>query len=288
MDVRPRQASQGPWFKADAKAEGQSKANAPWAFSRGEHFRSFAAIELFASLVSLMVFTKNEKGGERGLLHQTGLTDNSGNTSALSRLMSSKFPLVVIMTEMAAQLQAKEAELDLHWIPRNQNEKADGLTNDEYGPFDQTRRIHVEVSQLSFLVLLEMVRVADDLYERVKKIRAETRVVGRNTTMGPEASKTVERARALDQKKKKLLSDGLRQRRGSGGGVVNGRLRKGSLVAGTVRLGQALEGEPLNKRHKRESLATSAAVLHKSWHQRGGLAEVGSGGGARREEMKAA
>ena len=144
MDVRPRQPSQGPWFRAVAKAEGQSVAiggwecrggttatkarrfattldrgNAPWAFSRGEPFRSIAAIELFASLVSLMVFTKNEKGGERGVLHLTDLTDNSGNTSALSRIMSSKFPLVVIMTEMAAQPQAKEAELDLHWIPRN-------------------------------------------------------------------------------------------------------------------------------------------------------------------------
>ena len=54
------------------------------------------------------------------------------------------------MTEMAAQLQAMEAELDLH-------EEADGLISGEYGPFDQTRRIHVEVSHLSFLVLLEMV-----------------------------------------------------------------------------------------------------------------------------------
>ena len=39
----------------------------------------------------------------------------------------------------------------------------------------------MEVSHLSFLVLPEMVRVADDLYERVKKMRAETRAVGRNT-----------------------------------------------------------------------------------------------------------
>ena len=111
-------AAKARWF-----ATTLDRANAPWAFSRGEPFRSIAAIELFASLVSLMVFTKNEKGGERGVLLLTDLTDNSGNTSALSRLMSSKFPLVVIMTEMAAQLQAKEAELDLHWIPRNQNEE---------------------------------------------------------------------------------------------------------------------------------------------------------------------
>ena len=41
---------------------------------------------------------------------------------------------------MASELnteQPKEAELDLHWIPRT-----DGLTNGEYCPFNQTRRIH--------------------------------------------------------------------------------------------------------------------------------------------------
>ena len=62
----------------------------------------------------------------------------------------------------------------------------------------------------------------------------------------------------------------------------------GSLVSGTVGLGKALEGEPLNERLWRESLATSTAVLQTSWHQRWGLTEVGSGGGARREEMKVA
>ena len=111
------------WFRADAKAEGQSVAIgaweclggtnppkrdcspplltkiAPWAPSRGESFRSIAAIELFASFASLTVFTKNEKDCERCVLHVTGLTDNSGNTSALSRFMSPMFLLVVIMTE---------------------------------------------------------------------------------------------------------------------------------------------------------------------------------------------
>ena len=46
------------------------------------------------------------------------------------------------------------------------------------------------VSQLSFLVLLEMVRVADDLHERVKKIRAESMAVERNTpTTGLEEAR---------------------------------------------------------------------------------------------------
>ena len=49
---------------------------------------------------------------------------------------------------------------------------------------------------------------------------------------------------------------------------MNGRLWRGSLVAGTVAIGKTLEGEPLNERRSRESLATSMAVLHTSWHWR--------------------
>ena len=45
--------------------------------------------------------------------------------------MSSKFPLVVILTEMAVQLQSRKLELDLDWIPRNQNKEADAITNEK-------------------------------------------------------------------------------------------------------------------------------------------------------------
>ena len=82
------------------------RANTPWAFSRGEPFRTIAAIELFASLISFMVFVDEESGNEKATPNLSGMTDNSGNTPALAKLMSPKFPLIVIMTEMAAQLQA--------------------------------------------------------------------------------------------------------------------------------------------------------------------------------------
>ena len=108
-------------------------------------------------------------------MHLTKLTDNSGNTSALARLMSSKFPLVVVMTEVAAQLQEKQMELDLEWIPRNQNEEADGLTNGDFGPFDPALRIQVEISKLDFIILPKMVAAADDLYEKVRINRTAAR-----------------------------------------------------------------------------------------------------------------
>ena len=187
----------GPIFRADAKAEGQlvviggwecrdgcptaaarwfrielTRKTAPWAFGRGEPFRAIAALELFASLVSLMVFAHDLPVDAGAELQLTGLTDNSGNTFALSRLMSSKFPLIVILAEFAAQLREKRMALELQWVPRNQNEEADALTNNRTELFDKAREVKVDLAQLEFVVLPEMVRVADDLYAEVRRRRA--------------------------------------------------------------------------------------------------------------------
>ena len=149
-----------------------TRKTAPWAFSRGEPFRTIAALELFASLVSLMVFGNDLEEGANGVLHLTGLTDNAGNVSALARLMTSKFPLVVILTELAAQMQKKRLELDLQWIPRNQNEEADAITNHKTEGFDPSLKVDVVVADLPFLVLPRMIEVADHLYEQVRVARA--------------------------------------------------------------------------------------------------------------------
>ena len=128
-----------------------------------------------------MVFGDALEEDTRGTLHLTGLTDNAGNVSALARLMTSKFPLVVILTELASQLQAKNLELDLEWIPRNQNEEADAITNGKTEIFDRRRKVEVEVSALPFLVLPHMVQVADHLYEQVRTRRSEKAAVAQRT-----------------------------------------------------------------------------------------------------------
>ena len=195
--VRPRQVHLGPVFRADAKAEGQvvvlggwecrdgchpsaarwfqvelTRKTAPWAFGRGEPFRVIAALELFASLLSLMAFGGELGDDAGGVVQLTGMTDNAGNVSALARLMSSKFPLVVIMTEMAAQMRLRRLELDLAWIPRNQNEEADAITNDRLELFDPHRRIPIDLPNMNFIILDEMMRVADHLYAEVRRRRA--------------------------------------------------------------------------------------------------------------------
>ena len=195
--VRPRGISLGTVFRADAKAEGQeivlggweccggchpsaarwfrvhlTRQTAPWAFSRGEPFRVIAALELFATLVSLMVFADNLPEDAHSTISLTGHTDNSGNVFALNRLMTSKFPLVVVLTELSAQMRAKRLDLELLWIPRNQNEEADAITNGHTDIFLPSREIKVEVDNLPFLVLGKMVSVADHLYEQVRCRRA--------------------------------------------------------------------------------------------------------------------
>ena len=52
-----------------------------------------------------------------------------GNEAVLNRLMTSKFPLVVILTELAEQFQQGEFGHDTHLRAEGQNELADALTN---------------------------------------------------------------------------------------------------------------------------------------------------------------
>ena len=54
--------------------------------------------------------------------------------------MTTKFPMLVILGELAAQLRALNAELSLEWVPRLQNEEADALTNGDFSAFRPEHR----------------------------------------------------------------------------------------------------------------------------------------------------
>ena len=69
----------------------------------------------------------------------SGSTDNKGNSHAIAKMMTTKFPLCAILMELAAQLQDKELNLQLHWVPRDQNTEADELSNFNAARFDPAR-----------------------------------------------------------------------------------------------------------------------------------------------------
>ena len=90
-------------FRADAKAEGQlvvvggweciggrrpadarwfsvqlTRKTAPWAFSKGEPFRTIAALELFGTLLCVVLFGDQWPKGSSGTMMLEGITDNLG------------------------------------------------------------------------------------------------------------------------------------------------------------------------------------------------------------------
>ena len=98
-----------------------------------------------------------------------GVTDNLGNTFAVSKLMTSKFPLVVILAELSAQLRERSMALNLGWVPRDQNEEADALTNGDFASFSSGIRVDVDVANVRWLILPRMLEVAGEIYERVRR-----------------------------------------------------------------------------------------------------------------------
>lgn len=157
------------WFSAVL-----TRRTAPWAWSRGEPFRTISALELFASLLCTVVFDGAWTPGRKTSIRITGYTDNRGTAFALSKLMTSKFPLLLILVELGAQLE-KELDLGLEWIPRDQSEEADALTNGRFDDFDPVRRIDVDLSNIKWLLLPQMAAASEDIHKKfMEKARAAT------------------------------------------------------------------------------------------------------------------
>ena len=80
------------WF-----AVSLTRKTAPWAFARGEPFRTIAALELLGILVGVMILIPEStpRGEISGLLTLSCGTDNQSNTYLLDKLLTTKYPLSV-------------------------------------------------------------------------------------------------------------------------------------------------------------------------------------------------
>ena len=118
------------WYSAVA-----TRSNAPWAFDRdGQPFRLIASLEALALLVGFMVFVPigDARLAGRTMAELPSWTDNRGNSFALTRLATTKFPLVCLAMELALQMRSRSTRLAVQWAPRELNEEADALTNLEF------------------------------------------------------------------------------------------------------------------------------------------------------------
>ena len=144
------------------------RSNAPWIFVKGEPFKLIAALELLAITVAVMIFGPGAPWQDHaGRSVLTAYTDNLVNSYVLDRFMSTSFPLSVVLMELAMQMQLMQLEMELQWIPREQNVEADALTNLEFEAFDPSKRIAVQLENLDFRILPELMQLAAKVDEEI-------------------------------------------------------------------------------------------------------------------------
>ena len=106
-----------------------------------------------------------------GLLSLTAGGDNMSNGFTLDRMGTTKFPLYLILMEVAAQIKQRNLVLGVAWMPRDENEEADALTNGHFQAFSAAFRIEIKWADLEFLVLPRLVSAALSMFEGLRLAR---------------------------------------------------------------------------------------------------------------------
>ncbi len=141
------------WFAVRLTRE-----SAPWAFHRGQPFKAIAALEALAALVGYIALADHHEENADAVALIPGFTDNRGNQYALSRLQTTKYPLILIIMELSCQLERRSQRLALQWAPREVNAEADRLANGNYLGFDQCNRVTVDLANVDWVILHELLQ----------------------------------------------------------------------------------------------------------------------------------
>ena len=176
-DCRAREGDMGEVFRADTKGEefkvviggwecrgGKQKSearwfsltilpsDAPWLFDKGHSSKTIAAGELLATLACIQLFCEGgpNRAGPMGL---SGKTDNLGNSFVLAKMLTTTYPLALVLMQVSVLLSEKKLWLGLQWIPRERNTEADALTNDDFSGFAEHLRISVRFAELRLEVV---------------------------------------------------------------------------------------------------------------------------------------
>ena len=97
--------------------------------------------------------------------------------------------------ELAHQMRRRRVVLRANWVPRDQNQEADDLTNLEFRHFDERRRIPVKLEDLDFGVMPELFECGDQYMAELEVQRTKAR----------EAAAAEKAAGGVKRKRKKQL-----------------------------------------------------------------------------------
>ena len=99
-------------------------------------------------------------------------TDNQGNPFATAKLLSTKFPLNVLLMQLATLMENSGHYLNLKWVPRDQNQLADALTNEDFSSFTPNKRVQAKIDKDTFPTLFCMLGEAKRLFDDVERTKA--------------------------------------------------------------------------------------------------------------------
>jgi len=164
--------SLSPWFFVQLNDQ-----TAPWAYEKDRQpFRVIASLEALAVLVATLTLTSPVAGcSRRGSVMLPLLTDNRGNSFALSRLMTTKYPLCLLVMELAVALEERGLALTAEWVPREWNAEADALTNSRFEGFIDANRVEFDMRSHPWKVLPKLLRDGQQFYQDAQLARAAAR-----------------------------------------------------------------------------------------------------------------
>ena len=67
---------------------------------------------------------------------------------ALLKGVLTKYPLTILLMELAEELRSKDLSMDLEWVRRDENTVVDDLSNGKYEAFDQSLREEVKADKM--------------------------------------------------------------------------------------------------------------------------------------------
>ena len=103
-----------------------------------------------------------------------GYTDNKSNESLLRKVMTTKYPSMLVLMETAEELSHRNCELQLQWIRRHLNQLADDLTNEEFKSFDPGLRIDLKGEEFRWRILDRLLAHSDSFYKELGVRKRET------------------------------------------------------------------------------------------------------------------
>ena len=122
---------------------------------------------------------------KHGRLVLSGFTDNASNSYLIDKYLSVKFPVSMVLMELSRQLGALGAELQLHWIPREQNEESDDLSKGRLDAFNPKLRVEAKLEDLPWMVIPKLVQHAMEFDKEIQlKKSSSTTTMANKAGMG--------------------------------------------------------------------------------------------------------